>query len=297
MAIDQLQWCADGNVRNKVEIAIKRLQSFEPPEGYYVAFSGGKDSQCVYHLCKMAGIKFDAHYAVTSVDPPELVRFIKEHYPDVRFERQYDKNGKPITMWSLIPEKRMPPTRIVRYCCEKLKESNGEGRFTLTGVRWGESRNRKENQGIITIQKARKKERKTLEDAGINFLQNKSGGVVLNYDNDPDRRVTEFCMRTGKAIENPIIDWEEEDVWEFLNKNSIPHCCLYDEGFTRLGCIGCPMSNKARMKADFERWPKYRKLYLKAFAKMIDGRKSDGLPCEWKDAEEVMRWWLQDENG
>ena len=120
---------------------------------------------------------------------------------------------------------------------------------------------------------------------------------MLNYDNDPDRRVTEFCMRTGKAIENPIIDWEEEDVWEFLDKNNIPHCCLYDEGFTRLGCIGCPMSRPGRMKADFERWPKYRELYLKAFAKMIEGRKADGLPCEWKDAEEVMRWWLQDENG
>ena len=176
MAIDQLQWCADGNVRDKVEIAIKRLQAFEPPEGYYVAFSGGKDSQCVYHLCQMAGVKFDAHYAVTSVDPPELVRFIKDNYPDVKFERQYDKDGKPITMWSLIPEKRMPPTRIVRYCCEKLKESNGEGRFTLTGVRWGESRNRKENQGIITLPKAKKKERKTLEYAGINFLQTNRGG-------------------------------------------------------------------------------------------------------------------------
>ena len=62
---------------DKVEKAIQRLRVFEPPEGYHVAFSGGKDSQCIYHLCQAAGVKFDAHYSVTSVDPPELIRFIR----------------------------------------------------------------------------------------------------------------------------------------------------------------------------------------------------------------------------
>ena len=46
-------------VRDKVAEAIQRLQSFEPADGYYVAFSGGKDSQCIYHLCEMAGVKFE----------------------------------------------------------------------------------------------------------------------------------------------------------------------------------------------------------------------------------------------
>ena len=123
--ISQLQMTADGQILDKVEIAVKRLKAFEPPEGYYVAFSGGKDSQCVYHLCKMAGVKFDAHYAVTSVDPPELVRFIKTNYQDVKFERQHYPDGKPITMWSLIAEHTLPPTRKVRYCCASLKEPGG----------------------------------------------------------------------------------------------------------------------------------------------------------------------------
>lgn len=60
----------NGNLIDKVQIAINRLKNFEPPDGYFVAFSGGKDSQCIYHLCEMAGVKFDAHYSVTSVDPP-----------------------------------------------------------------------------------------------------------------------------------------------------------------------------------------------------------------------------------
>lgn len=97
---EQLQMASDGSIGGKVELAIKRLKAFEPPEGYYVAFSGGKDSQCVYHLCKMASVKFDAHYAITSVDPPELVQFIKKNYPDAwkNAERKHDKDGKPVTM-------------------------------------------------------------------------------------------------------------------------------------------------------------------------------------------------------
>lgn len=295
--LGQLQMTTDGELLDKVEMAIRRIKTFEPPDGYYVAFSGGKDSQCVYHLCQMAGVKFDAHYSVTSVDPPELVRFIKEHYPDVRFERQHDKKGKPVTMWSLIPQKRLPPTRTVRYCCEKLKESNGKDRFTITGVRWEESSNRKLNQGVITIPCAGKKKRKMLEDAGINFQKTKRGGVVLNYDNDPDRRITEYCMRTGKAIENPIIDWTEEDVWEFLNANNIPHCCLYDEGFSRLGCIGCPMGRAGNQRKEFDRWPAYEKLYKRSFEKMLVARKEAGLETYWKTADDVMDWWIGEEEN
>lgn len=174
--IGQLQFAFDGSINDKVESAIKTLKAFEPQEGYYVAFSGGKDSQCVYHLCEMAGVKFDAHYAVTSVDPPELVRFIKANYPDVKFERQYKCKGKPITMWNLIPERRMPPTRLVRYCCEELKEAGGQGRMTVTGVRWSESTNRKANQGIVTIPKAGKKIKAQMEDLGINFTKTIRGG-------------------------------------------------------------------------------------------------------------------------
>lgn len=92
----------------------------------------------------------------------------------------------------------------------------------------------------------------------------------MNDDNDENRRAVEHCYRTQKTMVNPIVDWTDEDVWEFLNSNNIPHCCLYDEGFTRLGCIGCPLSGSKHMERDFARWPKYKELYIKAFQKMID---------------------------
>lgn len=99
-------------MREKIDKAIKYLQAFLPREqSYFVAFSGGKDSQCIYHLCEMAGVPFDAHYAITSVDPPELVKFIRENYPAVAMEASHyedrsprhvytDGRAKPVTMWS-----------------------------------------------------------------------------------------------------------------------------------------------------------------------------------------------------
>ena len=274
---------------DKVKTSIDAIRTFEPPEGYYVAFSGGKDSVVVKALCDMAGVKYDAHYRVTSVDPPELVRFIKEKHPDVAMEIPHDDDGKPITMWNLIPKKKTPPTRIVRYCCADLKESGGEGRFTITGVRWAESRNRKDNQGLVTIFNPTKEERENPLGEETRF-----GGVILNNDNDDARRWMESCYRKRKTVLNPIINWEDEDVWEFIHKYNIPYCELYDQGETRLGCIGCPQSGSRAMRRDFERYPKYRENYLKAFGTMIAERERAGLRNTWKTPEDVMEWWLND---
>lgn len=158
-----------GNKRDKVQIAIDRFKAFEPDDGYYLAFSGGKDSQCIYHLAKIAGVKFDAHYRVTSVDPPELVRFIRQNYPDVSFDIPHDKDGKPISMWNLIPRKLMPPTRLVRYCCAVLKETGGMGRIVVTGVRHAESSRRKEMHGVITM--PNKKTAKVAQENNANFVE------------------------------------------------------------------------------------------------------------------------------
>lgn len=258
-------------VEDKVQNSIDALRSFEPPEGYYLAFSGGKDSVVVKHLCDMAGVKYDAHYNVTSVDPPELVQFIKEKYPDVQREIPHDENGKPITMWNLIPKEKYPPTQIARYCCRELKEKSGVGRVTITGVRWAESVRRKKKQGLVTIHDE----------------------TILNNDNTESREVLESCYRHKKTLLNPIINWEDEDVWEFIHRENIPYCKLYDEGFERLGCIGCPMAGRKREERDFLKYPKYKQLYLKAFGTMIAERERAGLSNKgWETPEKVMEWWL-----
>lgn len=259
---------------DKVQTAIDRLKAFEPRDGsgYYLAFSGGKDSQCIYHLAKMAGVKFEAHYSVTSVDPPELMRFIKEHYPDVIWEHHTENNnGKPVTMWNLIASHTIPPTRQARYCCAELKETGGKGRLVVTGVRWAESVRRKQLHGIADIQTESKKLHQEAMDKNPTYTKvNKNGGLVFMGDNEETRRMVEHCYTKRKTTVNPIVDWEDDDVWQFLNEVAkVPHCSLYDEGFTRLGCIGCPLQGRDGMLRDFERWPRYKELYIRAFDKMI----------------------------
>lgn len=296
---EQLIIDMDGKITTKLEIAIQRLRAFEPEDGYFVAFSGGKDSQCIYHLCEMAGVKFDAHYSVTSVDPPELIHFIRKHYPDVIFDVPHDSNGRRISMWNLIAELGFPPTRLKRYCCQALKEYSGKGRIVVTGVRWAESARRRAIHGIASIVGKPKGTQTAADLMGAEYFVNKAGALVLNDDNDPSRRMVEQCYRTQKVIVNPIVDWEEEEVWRFLNHIAkAPHCKLYDEGFKRIGCIGCLMANQAR---EFERWPKYKELYLSAFERMIRKREIDGKdnlhPADWSTREKVMRWWMEEKEA
>ena len=274
--------------------AIERLKAFEPEEGYYLAFSGGKDSVICKALLDMANVKYDATYRVTSVDPPELVRFIKDQHPDVIREVPRDKNGKPITMWNLIPRKLMPPTRIVRYCCSELKESGGDGRMTVTGVRWAESVRRKNLQGLVTVPE--RTAQKTYSDDS-NFRTNNAGGVVLVNDNDDSRRMVEQCYKRHKTNLNPIIEWTDEQVWEFIKAHGIPVCSLYEEGWHRLGCIGCPMAGKHSREREFLRWPKYKQHYLKAFERMIAERyrrgKMQGEMRMGYTPQDVFNWWME----
>ena len=132
MSIKQLNFAG----LDKIQVAIMRLKEFEPPDGYFLAFSGGKDSITIYDLAVRAGVKFDAHYSLTTVDPPELVHFIKDYYPQVEVERP------PSTMWQLIYKKGLP-RRNARWCCQQLKERGGSGRSVVTGIRWAESARRR----------------------------------------------------------------------------------------------------------------------------------------------------------
>lgn len=259
---------------DKVQVAIKRLQLFEPPDGYYVAFSGGKDSCVIKTLADMAGVKYDAHYNHTSVDPPELIYFIRENHPDVKIEYPRYPDGTRVTMWNLIPKKKMPPTRLVRYCCEFLKESGGEGRFVVTGVRWAESSKRRNRAGLELSNGTKTGKR-----------------IRIDPDNPNNEELARYCPTKGKHILNPIIDWLDEDVWEFIRKYNVPYCKLYDQGYTRLGCIGCPMSTKNA--EELEKYPKFKRNYLRAFEKMLIELEKLGKTAGWQTPEDVMNWWLQ----
>lgn len=280
-------------LREKVRISVQRFWDWYPPEGYFIAFSGGKDSVVIKKLAEIAGVPFDAHYQNTSVDPPELVRFVMDQHPDVHRDLPTYPDGRRITMWNLIEKKMTPPTRLIRYCCEQLKESAGEGRMTVTGVRWAESVRRKNTQGIVRIAKNRELVEKTEEDD--NYSETKYG-IVLNNDNEESRKLVEGCYKKAQTLLNPIIDWTDDDVWEFIKEYSVPYCGLYDEGFKRIGCIGCPMAGTKGREREFARWPKYKEMYVRAFGRALERRRELDRPGDkWKDytAIDIFNWWME----
>jgi phosphoadenosine phosphosulfate reductase len=237
---------------DRIAESIEILRMYEPPDGYFLAFSGGKDSMVLYAMAQEAGVKFDAHYHITTADPPELIRFIRSEYPSVAMDRS------AYTMWMLIKKKAFPPTRIQRYCCEFLKESGGEGRVVLVGVKKSDST-------------ARRK--------------------ALVYS----------CRKKGKVVVNPLLNWCDDEIWDYIKTRGMKYCELYDQGFKRLGCIGCPMAGPKKQREEFERWPKFRDAYLRAFGRMLIERRHIHPDKEyrivWNTPEEVMSWWLREEKG
>lgn len=114
---------------NKVEQAIERVKlGALSPEPLYVCYSGGKDSKVLRRIVEMAEVPHELHYNLTTVDHPSVVREILDDKSIIVGKPRY-KDGKQKTMWNLIVKKKMPPTRICRYCCAELKEGGGKVAF------------------------------------------------------------------------------------------------------------------------------------------------------------------------
>lgn len=276
---------------DKEHTAIERLKmASDMSLKYYdqpliITDSGGKDSQVCKELAIRSGIPFEVMHNHTTADAPETVRFVRSEAK--RFEEMGSKytinmpmyKGKRVSMWSLIPQKLMPPTRIVRYCCSVLKETGGAGRFIATGVRWDESTSRKKNRGIYEK------------------LGSSANRIILNNDNDDKRMLFENCRLKAKRVVNPIVDWLDDDVWGFIEDSKCPINPLYCEGWRRVGCIGCAMAGRKGREKEFIRWPGYKNLYIHAFDRMLKERvkrgKTDGSWRVGTTGRDVFNWWME----
>ena len=107
------------------------------------------------------------------------------------------------------------------------------------------------------------------------------------------RQMLEPCNRgKGKWFLHAIVEWTEEEVWSYIRKHNLPYCCLYDEGFTRIGCIGCPMGATEQREKQFARWPRYEAAYRRA-----RDRAAAKESCRWESGEKMFEWWLSDMNA
>ena len=272
---------------DKLDLAVKRLQNASEMTFYLykmpllLTYSGGKDSDACIEVAKIAGIPFEVQHSHTTADAPETVRHVRDKFralelEGIRCEITYPTcKGQRTSMCDLIPHKLMPPTRLVRYCCEILKETAGRDRWIITGVRWAESAARKTSRGIYEANGGRKAK------------------IMLNSDNDDLRQLTETCASKDKRTGNPSIDWADDDVWALLRDRRVQCNPLYSE-MGRVGCIGCPLANRPCREREFLRWPRYKRLYLAAFDRMLKERTARGKQTYgWQNAMDVYRWWME----
>ena len=247
-----------------------------------VTDSGGKDSAVCREIVRRSGIPYEVQHNLTTADAPQTIYYVRETFRRLEGEGIPCRVSYPvyrggrITMWSLIPMKKFPPTRMQRYCCQVLKENSCQDRFITTGVRWAESVRRRGSRGVFE-----------------NVTSDPRKKVILNNDNDERRLLFESCTLKGKRIVNPIVDWTDRDVWEYIRSERLPMNPLYGMGFFRVGCIGCPMAGKSRWK-EFALFPTYRDAYQRAFGRMLEVVWAEGGRTKWRDAGEVFSWWMEE---
>lgn len=266
---------AKRGLRAKIEYSIElcrkaaKIAPMYDDEGYlWLAFSGGKDSQALIHIAQLAGVKFKAYFSPTSVDPPEVIRFIRKNYPEVGF------NPLKKSIYSEFLKNKCLPSMKIRWCCAEFKEKGGANKVVLVGVRNSESVKRSKRKEVEVTgykfsgdfdgfnewsEERRIKKQKKLDKDKAQFDQ---------FSEHKEQMVT--CINgKDKIVVSPIIHWSDDDVWDFLNDVvQVPHCELYDKGHTRIGCIMCPMSKKSQILKDIEEYPHVYEKWVKAIMQL-----------------------------
>lgn len=265
MPLEQLELVTG---KNKVEFSIQLLQAWEPIEGYYFADSGGACSAVTMDLLNKAHCKYDAHYCVSPVDPPQIYAFLKEKHPDT----QWDNHAKGF--WKLVDRKGLP-MRNTRWCCQYIKEAGGQGRVVVVGNRIAEGNKRRRQCFVET---------------------------------PDDRAKSGKHKKSTKTFIRPILQFSDYDLWQYIRENNVPYCSLYDEGairkgygegiFKRLGCVLCPFSRNITREEEY--FPKITANWKRACDRLVEATKARGylnkrgepVKHRFETGQEMYNWWV-----
>lgn len=233
-----------------------------------VRYSGGKDSDVILQLAKESGVPFRVTHNLTTADPPDNVYYIRRVFAALREEGIEAKINIPKrSLWKIMRETLVIPSRMMRVCCSELKERKmPDAPYIVTGVRWAESANRRAKSGIAMVY--------TSSDRA----DRAAAAGLLTTDDASSRRLFEQCQMRGVRVLNPIIDWGDDDVWSYLASRHIEGNPLYKEGWTRIGCVGCPLACRRAREIAFARYPKLYKAWHDAIAYVIARRREMGNP-------------------
>lgn len=296
-------------IEDKIKKSVETLRlAAEMSRTYYekpmiLCFSGGKDSSVLLDLAEkhLTPDDFTVLNSHTTVDTPETVYFIRSEFDRLRgggitaeVDYKKDKNGNPITMWNLIPKKGMPPTRIQRYCCQVLKETSTPNSMAILGVRAAESTKRRgrETFGILGNR---------AKDAKYYSLDHADEVYHESLDRDPvwDCTLIHTMRNKGDTVVNPIYEWTDADIWQYIRDNKLKINPMYECGYSRVGCVLCPLSAYKNKLKDIAEYPKYAAAYKRAFDRMIEKarekaiQKGEEYRGDWNTGDEVFEWWIE----
>ena len=247
------------NLEEKTIQFIQKVAESYSNKTLYAGNSGGKDSAVLDYLLQKSGIKYESYYANTTIDPPGTIGYVRRNYIHTNILQ-------PKNSFYKLVEKKGFPTRLNRWCCERLKEYASVGKIVFEGIRSAESTSR---QGRDYIQCDSRKSQK---------------GAQHIY---------------------PLYDWTDENIWNFISEKQIKIAPAYNLGLKRLGCVGCPLvSRKGHREKEFSLYPKHYNACKKSIeigmknnpqwklTRLCSEEKSRyGLPAE-NMGELAMPWWL-----
>jgi phosphoadenosine phosphosulfate reductase len=264
-----------------------------------IAYSGGKDSDCLLHLAKttLKPNEFEVLNSHTTIDPPEVVYHIRDTFKRLKeqgvattIRNMPTKDQTQVTMWDLIVKRGTPPTRIRRYCCAVLKETGAPNRLVALGVRAAES-DKRQGRDTFGVRGG------TYRQATFFSLDHTEEVHHEAKNRDPvwDCTLIKTMREHGKTVVNPIYEFTDEDLWRYIHENNIELVDLYERGYKRVGCIGCPMATYRQRQKEFADYPRYKGAWIRAFQRMLDKRKAEGKDDgeSWKDGQAVFEWWMQ----
>ena len=220
------------NLSKKVERAIKLLQSIpqHEDEPIEIAYSGGKDSDVILELARMAKINFKAIYKCTTIDPPGTIKHCKDNgvkivRPKQNFFQLVEKNGMP--------------NRFMRFCCRVLKEYPILYNSVI-GVRKCESRARNARYSEPVVCRVYNK-RKNLRVQQILPILDWSDDEELEFINERNIRLHPLYYREDGSV----------DISQ------------------RLGCMCCPLKSPKKRLEDFKKHPRMLRQYVRSASEFL----------------------------
>ena len=261
ITIEQAKERAPKWLWRKMEHTIELLQNaerlaltYDKENGFYLAFSAGKDSQALFHMAELAGVKFKGHINWTSVDPPQVIRFKRKYYPEVVEHKPKE------SIYDLAINRGILPSKQIRWCCADLKESAGAGKVTLIGIRAEES--------------TRRAKRHEVEVSNTRFSGNldefeewRKAEIAKKVE-----RLIKKMKREGKKVNEDEFSLQSDNEVRCINgKDSILISPIFEWTERRIGCILCPMSQYQQKVKELKDFPHVKRGWIRAIKAIRSG--------------------------